>query len=87
MKGQYSFLNQIKNDLKKYQKVAKESTNSIDENLSKIPEKEREFFVNLQNKINTSIKDGDIAKAMDARNELLNYLKQQNGTSDSSNKS
>jgi hypothetical protein len=87
MKAQYSFLNQIKNDLKKYQKVAKQSTNSIDENLSKIPDVDKEFFVNLQNKINTSIKDGDIAKAMDARNELLNYLKQQNGTSDSSNKS
>ena len=52
MKGQFSFLNQIKNDLKKYQKVAKESTNSIDENLSKIPEKDKDFFVNLQNKIN-----------------------------------
>ena len=25
MKGQFSFLNQIKNDLKKYQKVAKEN--------------------------------------------------------------
>lgn len=87
MKGQFSFLNQIKNDLKKYQKVAKESTNSIGENLSKIPDADKEFFVNLQNKINTSIKDGDIAKAMDARNELLNYLKQQNGTSDSGNKS
>jgi hypothetical protein len=41
----------------------------------------------LQNKINDSVKTGSIKGAMESRDELMNYLKQQNGTSDSGSQS
>lgn len=86
-KAQFSFLNTLKRDLKKYENVVKQSTVSIDLELEKLPEKDREFFVNLQNKINDSMKKGRINEAMEARAELMNYLKEQNGTSHSGNQS
>jgi hypothetical protein len=86
-KAQFSFLNTLKRDLKKYENVARQSTISIDAELDKLPEKDREIFVNLQNKINDSVKTGSIKGAMEAREELMNYLKEQNGTSHSGNQS
>lgn len=86
-KNHYNFLGQLKRDLKKYETVVKQSTVSIESELEKLPEKDKEFFVNLQNKINDSMKKGRINEAMEARNELMNYLKEQNGTSHSGNQS
>ena len=86
-KAQFSFLNTLKRDLKKYENVVKQSTVSIESELEKLPEKDKEFFVNLQNKINDSMKKGRINEAMEARNELMNYLKEQNATDNTSNQS
>lgn len=87
MVNNLSFLNTLKKDLKKYESIVKNSTVSINENLDKLPEKDREFFVNLQNKINDSMKNGRTKEAMESREELMNYLKEQNGTSHSGNQS
>ena len=86
-KAQFSFLNTLKRDLKKYENVVKQSTVSIESELEKLTEKEKEFFVNLQNKINDSMEKGRINEAMEARNELMNYLKEQNATDNTSNQS
>lgn len=75
----------LQTDLKKYKNAFKESTATVNQNLDGLNTEDREFFVNLQNKATEAVKKGDVKTANEAREELMNFLKNRNATNNSGN--
>lgn len=76
-----NLLGNIQNDLKKYESFSKQMNQSITSDMGKIPEKDREFFSEIQARINKAVVTGDTKDVMNCQEELMNYLKEQDGTS------
>lgn len=85
MNKQFSILDKIQKDLKFYESSAKDSINSINKNIKDLPEKDKEIFVNLQNRLQTAIKNGETKDVYSVKDELINYLKSKNAWNYTSN--
>jgi len=85
-RNQFSLLTQLQSDLKKYKNVFKESAAAANQNLDGLSSNDQEFFVNLQNKAKNAIQKGDSKAANEAKDELMNFLKQKNAENNSSHK-
>lgn len=85
MKAQSSLLNELKKNLKTYQRVSENSINDFNKIINDVPEKDRQNLLNLNERLKNAMKSQDVKDALNVREELMNYLKEKNGTDNTSN--
>jgi protein-arginine kinase activator protein McsA len=85
MKAQYSLIEELKKNLKTYQRMSENSINDFNKNINDAPKEDKENLLNLNERLKNAMKTQDVKEALNVREELMNYLKQKNGTDNTSN--
>jgi hypothetical protein len=85
MKAQSSLLNELKKNLKTYQRASENAVNDFNKIINDVPKEDKENLLNLNERLKNAMKSQDVKEALNVREELMNYLKQKNGTDNTSN--